>query len=407
MNKIDVKIKCLAVLLCTASMFQTLLAQVSPNIQINFSKEILDYGPVFSKKINELLSANGGTLSVGSGTYPILTPIQIKYKGQEVILNIVGKKGTKGKLPILMDSDTTRAPHNFLHFTGDVVNPSLTLNISNFEIIGNNIPYSKQHPFISNITNSYMSAISGLNLKTSNINNVTIRNFYGTGIILANYYESQKEPKLNRMESPKITNCSIVNVWAYNAKDQSGDAIAMWGVNKPVVQNNVMINTIKTTKFAGRAGLVLEHYTENAVVKKNKIGGYNRNIHIECDYGGHLISYNTLSQSSIAITLSEDCGLTASQKNLYSPIIIENNSMIYNQEFRRFNIPKKDYAFISVHRASPMLDGLTIRNNTMTYFLDKTVDQSKTSTRVKEKNKNIYIELNGQQNAVIDRNIFK
>lgn len=381
-------------------------ASLAQTQSIEFSSKIKDYGPVFTEKIQSLIKSKGGTLYVDQNTYPVLTPILINYNGDSITINIVGKKNKKGNLPILIDTDTSRVPHAFFGFQSNIVKPTLTFTMSNLELVGNNVPYSKQHPFYGNIKNSYSAAISGLNLVTCSIDNVVIKNFYGTGIILANYYNTGRIKKKSRMESPKITNCKILNVWCYNSKDQSGDGISFWAVNKAVVQNNVILNNIPTTRFGGRAGLVLEHYTENAIVKDNTIGGYNRNIHIECDYGGHMITKNTFTQSSIAITLSEDCRQSEEDKSAFSPITIKSNVMKYNQEFKKYNIGKADYAFISIYRPSFVLDGLTIIDNIMSYSIDKTLDQRKTSERVVKKADNIFIDLKGQQNVIVRGNKF-
>lgn len=370
---------------------------------LSFSDTVKDYGPVIGSILKDMIKKGGGTLKINYGKYPILSNVSVDNRNIVPKIKITGVKNKAGKLPILFDQDSTKNPHHFFLFVGNAGNPSMNITISNFVILGNNPKYSKSHPFFDNVPG--MQAISILNAKTATIDNVTIRDFYGSGVVIANYHDDQYNRE-KRGESPIIRNCKILNVWSWSKKMDSGAGIVFLSVNKPVVVNNTIINDLKETEFIGLGGIVLEHNTEKAIIQKNKIGGYASGVHAECDWGGHLIENNTFSQSSVAVTLSEDCNQPDRVKGQFSPIIIRKNVMNYNQEFVKYKIPRGNFSFVSVHRPNPMLDGLQVVDNTMNYKFDKTLDQSKMNPNIQKKDKSIYIELKGQSNAIVKGNKF-
>jgi hypothetical protein len=371
---------------------------------LSYSDTVKDYGPVISSILQRMMQTGGGTLKINYGKYPVHSTITVDNRGNLPKLSIIGVKNKAGKYPLFYDEDSSKNPHHFFSFTGNAVAPSMNIHMSNLEIVGNNIPYSKSHPFYNKVPG--MNAIVILNSYTATIENVIIRNFYGRGILMANYYD----PKYNRKyraEAPVIRNCKILNVWSWSSKMDSGDGIEFFSVNKPIVENNVIINELKNTKHIGRGGVVLEHNTEKSKIRNNRIAGYRSGIHAECDWGGHLIEKNTFTQSSIAVTLSEDCNQPDSLLKEFSPIVIRNNNMSYNQEQLKYKIPVGNFSFISVHRPNPMLNGLTVVDNTMTYSFDPTLKEKETNAKILKKDKSIYIELKGQPKTVVKGNRFK
>lgn len=371
---------------------------------ITYSEGVKDYGPVLKKAIDEMLASGGGTLQIKYGVYPLLTPVMIKNEGKPPKISIVGVKNKSGKLPIFVDRDSTKRPHNFFNFAGNISNPTMAVDISNIVIIGSNVPYSPSHPYFGKDDQIYALAIAGINVRSFNVKNVTIKNFYGRGIYIANFHDRRFNRRL-RVESPTVRNCKITNVWGFSKKDDSGDGVEFISANRPIVENCVIVNDMAQTKFAGRCGIVLEHNVENAIIRNNKIGGYQRNIHAECDWGGHLIEGNTFTQSSIAVTLSEDCNQPDSLK--FEPSIIRNNKMYYSQEFKKYRIPKSTYSFISIHKPSRMLEGLQIVNNKMYYTTGEPQKPSAARTAaVTGKEKSVYIDLKNQSKAIVKGNQF-
>jgi hypothetical protein len=392
--------------LVTLSAFQSFSQGKLSKVQtISYSDTLKDYGPLLQRTIEKIMASGGGTLLIKYGEYPLLTPIMVKNEGNSPKIIITGVKSKSGKLPVFIDADSKKSPHHFFHFSGNINNPSMSVTISNIAIIGNNIPYSSTHPFFGKENAIYSLAVAGINVKSFKVTNVNVKNFYGRGIYIANFHD-RKFNRRYRVESPVVRNCQIINVWGYSKRDDSGDGVEFISANNPIVENNTILNDLAQTKYVGRCGIVLEHNVEKAIIRNNTIGGYQRNIHAECDWGGHLIEGNSFSQSSIAITLSEDCGQPESLKSEFSPNIIRNNKMYYKQEYKKFSIPKSTYSFISIHKPSFMLEGLQIVNNKMFYTIDSKLDQSRTAKNILEKNKNIYIDLKNQSKAVVKGNQF-
>ncbi|MCE7058628.1 right-handed parallel beta-helix repeat-containing protein [Dyadobacter sp. CY343] len=378
---------------------------------ITYSDTVKDYGPVITRAFEDLIKAGGGTLRIRYGIYPVRSAVVVKRKQDTPKITVTGLKNSKGKLPILRDTNSAVPPHHFFSFEGNIDNPTMVVKISNLEFVGNNKPYSKGHPFFGNENMIYKHAIGGINVKTMTIENVTIRNFYGRGILIGNYLGG-KYTRKKRVESPVIRNCRIYNVWGYSKRDDSGDGIEFISVNKPTVENSTILNNLAQSKYIGRCGIVMERNTEKAIIRNNKIGGYARNIHVECDWGGHLIEKNNFSQSSIAVTLSEDCGQSIDLKDQFSPITIRNNTMVYNQEYHTYNIKRSPFSFISIHKPTFMLDGLQITGNKMTLLGVKKPVQAKQpiqaqNARVASEAVNTrYIDTKGQSNVKISGNSF-
>jgi len=374
---------------------------------ITFSDTVKDYGPVLQKAVNEIAKAGKGTIKIKYGIYPVLTQVTLEKKTGSLDIVVTGVKNAKGKLPVLKDADSTRAPHGFFQFHGNAAKPELTITISNIELVGNNIPYSPSHPFFGKPTLIYSHALSGLNVRTMKVENVTIRNFYGRGIMIGNYF-NRKYDRRHRAESPIVRNCKILNVWGFSRKDDAGDGVEFISAHKPVVENNVILNNLPDSKYMGRCGVVLEHNTENAIIRNNVIGGYSRNIHVECDWGGHLIEKNKFSQSSVAVQLSEDCAQSDTLKNHFGPIIIRNNTMAYNGELLTYKIPRAKFAFVTIYKPSFMLDGLQIINNKMTIVPEASAKQavSANARSNNEKDQKAYIDVKNQAKVTIKGNSF-
>lgn len=372
---------------------------------VAYSDSIKDYGPILTNAIQDVVKAGKGIVKVKYGIYPLLTPVAINVKSGSPDIVVIGVKNSKGKLPVFKDTDTSRAPHHFFHFRGNTGKPTMRVSLSNLELIGNNVSYSPTHPFFGKTNLIYFIAIAGLDIANMKVENVTIRNFYGRGILIANYFNA-KYDRRHRVESPVVRNCKILNVWGYSKKDDSGDGVEFFSANKPLIENNLIINNLPDSRYFGRCGIVLEHNTEKATIRNNRVGGYTRNVHIECDWGGHLIERNHFSQSSVAVNLSEDCGQPDSLKKEFRPIVIRNNTMTYKDELITYKIPRSPFSFISIYKPSSMLEGLQILNNKMVIQSTSPKKQVTTARTNNEQSTKRYIDIKTQDKVTIKGNSF-
>jgi len=378
---------------------------LSPSV---FSNEIVlkpkvgvkDYAPIIQEHLETLAKQGGGTLKVSYGNYPMLNQVHLTELNKSVIVTIKGINGQNNAKPFFYDTAATKNPHSFFVFQGNIGVPNLTVNILNIHIKGNNQPFTAAHPFVNKVF--YTRAIACLNTNTVTIKNVDISNFYGDGIMLSQGMDTRE--KKFRVNKPIIADCKILNTWGWGPSDDSKDGIMLWQVNAPLVENCLIVNDVNVTKHKGRCGIVLEHNTENAIVRNNVVGGYDRNLHIECDFGGHLITKNTFKYSNNAVTLSYDCNQPISRKNDYRPIVIENNTFNYFDELSRIKSAQNDFGFISIHKKSFVLNGLKIRNNTFLTTKGKVKVKNTTDGVIGAKR---YIWLGGQENVIIEQNVYK
>lgn len=216
------------------------------NRTLNVSKGVNDYGPVILNMMKEMAQSGGGTIKFGPGVFPVLTPVDFQNQKDVLSFSFIG---SGQNATILQDTRTSAQPHTFLKLTGAFYKPLMTLKVSDLSIVGNNVPYGPSHPFFGSKGTAYSFAIIGQNLKTAGITNVTIKNFYGTGIMLGNSDANKDNAKLRRMESPVISKVSIINTWAQNNRDDSGDGIMLWYVNKPTVQYCNISNSLNQSKY--------------------------------------------------------------------------------------------------------------------------------------------------------------
>lgn len=363
-------------------------------VQVNFDPRIEDYAPLVQKALDEVYAAGGGAVEIGPGAYPLKSTVGLTHPGNNLIeVTIRGLVNAAGEVPLLYYRDATLKPYSFFVFRGDVNTPRLSIFLSDIAMQGNNVPMNRSktnvpgddgvttpwevipfndiaydktygHPWIYRKDTGYDAAVRGIDIQTLHANNVTIRDFYGNGIMLSNYGELPEQG----VQSPRITNCKLLNVWQWHAPDDAGDAIMLWHAANPVVENNVIFNDMAFTRWMGRCGLVLEHLTSNASVKDNLIGGYARNIHIELTLGGHEIVRNRLLSSDIGIVFNEPRGgiydLPPSQ-----PVTIKDNYFEYKREFAQYRSLQFGgrRAFIDFTTPSPLLEGSVISDNKMLF----------------------------------------
>ncbi len=406
-------------------------ASVERVLRLEHSAQVQDYSEQITQKLRSLADAGGGTLVIPYGKYPVLNHVVLELGDKQVTLKVQGEKDEQGRLPVLFDTDVARDPHHFFFMKDDMQSPRVSLWFSNIEMQGNNVPrdaskatrpfildegqtdlepnvnlprdQSYGHPFFFR-GNIHSAAIRAMNVKELHVDHVVIRDFFGNGIVVANY-GAEHWQRERRSAKVNITNSQIYNVWEWHQYDNTGDGIMMWNVGSGKIENNRIINDLAHTRWFGRCGIVLETNTEGILVKNNVISGYARNIHIELTFGGHQIINNKLLASDNGITLNEPNLVDRNPEVLKTtrPVLIKDNVFEYAQERERYGIHQLGgpRAFIGItFPRSPALNGSQLINNRFTYKLHKDVKLNPwRAYDVQNKTRHIYV-----QNAFLIEN---
>jgi parallel beta-helix repeat protein len=369
-------------------------------LQLEYNSAITDYAAIIKDKLTEIADHGGGTLVVPYGEYPIKSEMVFaRHTGPAFHISIKGERGPNGQFPLFYDKDPGALPHQFLSFQSNWSNPQLSFSVSNLRIEGNNVPFSASHPFYGPLAVP-QTCISGRNVHSGTVKNVIISNVYGNGIEFVNGGTSGKN---TRVESVVIKSCKILNSWSDNLQDNSGDGIMLWGCNNPVVQNCIISSNPNTVNYYPRCGIVLEHGSEKATIRNNYIEGYKKNIHIECDYGGHLIENNYLMKNGRwGIVFVESCAQDPAQANDYSPCKVRNNIFQYDQTYLQYGADHR--AFISMEK-SFVLDGMEITGNKFV-FDEKGSNNDRANYINTHEPYNVYIQTHGQDLITISGNIY-
>lgn len=253
-----------------------------------------DYNAIMNC-IRAALKENKSKILIPLGKYKISQPIVLFYLDNDI--TIEGISNTSD-LPEII----TTGNFSILSFRGFLYDESKGIaRVSNLKLTSANLPYSLTHPKINKPEWNYGLSIT--DKKEAYIDNVVVNNVYGEGIFIATT-QLTNIPLSARFKNVEIKNSKIINVWGFFPKDDSyGDGIYISNVEKGLIENNEIRNDFIFTKQLGRAGLVLEYMTQNCVVRNNYIFGYDRGIHIEADYGGHILNYNKIEGTDFGITI--------------------------------------------------------------------------------------------------------
>lgn len=263
---------------------------------------------------------NKGVAVITPGKYKISKAIYFFLKDNE-LLSIKGQTDKKGNYPVIF----TDQFQSLFVFEADRNKPVGNVSITQLELRGNNVPYSASHPYFGQ-HDKYVSGVGLFNLRTVAVSKLIVRDVYGEGIDVRNW-NYQNNPLNNRFTSVKILNNKILNCWGANPPkpgggpaDEYGDGIYVSNATNILIQGNQVINNLAVTKQFGRAGLVIEYNCEGAIIEKNTISGYDRDIHLEADFGGHIIRNNRLTGTDFSICVWGN--LTTGKQE---PISIVNN----------------------------------------------------------------------------------
>lgn len=264
--------------------------------------------------------ANNGVAVLTPGKYKVSKAIYFYLKDNNLV-SIKGQADKKGNYPVIF----TDKLESIFVFESDPNKPAGNVAMSQLELIGNNPPYSSSHPYFGK-HDTYASGVAFFNLKTVSVNKLTVRNIYGEGINVRNW-NYQKNPAANRFTSVNITDNKILNCWGANPpkagggpSDEYGDGVYVNNATNISILRNQIINNLAVTKQFGRAGLVIEYNCDGATIEQNTISGYDRDIHLEGDFGGHMIRNNRLTGSDFSI-----CVYGNLHTGTHKPISIVNN----------------------------------------------------------------------------------
>lgn len=368
-------------------------------LELEYNSSISDYANIIKAKLNEIADHGGGTLIVPYGEYPLRSDMIFeRHTGPAFAVAIVGIRSENGEFPLFYDRDQSKKPHQFFSFQSNWNTPQMSFSVRNLRFEGNNHPYSPSHPFYGSGAVP-RPCISGKNVATGTVKNVIISNIYGDGIFFVNGGANGKN---TRIESVVIKSCKILNCWSDNLLNNTGDGIMLWSCNKPLVEGCIISNDVNVTKHYSRGGIILEHGAEKAIIKNCFIQGYQRNIHIECDYGGHLITNNKIYRNSkVGIVFSEDCGQDINEQTDYSPSKVINNEFLYDQNYLEYNA--NHATFIYIYKKSFVLNGLEIKDNTF-HFKEKNSPPDRAQYLKFSHPFNVYIQTHGQENVTISNN---
>lgn len=223
-----------------------------------------------------------------------------------------------------------------------------------------------------------VNAISVLNYRYIHIANCTFRNLYGQAIYIFNQDLNKNTDTTIRASYAEVYNTMIYNCWGqqfYQTPngnfDYYGDGILLSSVAKGAVFNNIVYNDINTTGYYGRLGIGTDFQTGNIKIVRNRIHGYDRNIHIENSRGGITVSYNKITGSEMGIFIWPfNTQLTHS-----NPLIIEYN-YISNwgipHSFKSPRLFSKYSGLINFFSDSYIHRNSIVRNNTI--VVDKNVN---------------------------------
>lgn len=249
-----------------------------------------------------------------AGNYLISKPIDVFLSSGSLIITGESKSLTKIK-NINQGSVITIRGFYSLPSMGEFKMSDLTL-AGEFPI------YSSSNRFINKPKFYYGVMVS--DLKSVTITNIKVEGIYGEGISIFTTKSVGSELS-SRFQSVNISNNEILNCWGYDPKtDSYGDGIYIANASKGTIKGNKVLNDFSKTKQFGRSGIVVEYYCSNISLLNNRIFGYDRGIHFEGDFGGHLIEGNNIGGSDLGLVFYNV------NKNGNKPVVVKNNIISNN-----------------------------------------------------------------------------
>jgi len=260
------------------------------------------------------------------GTYLVQGSLKIVVTGCDSLVIRGYPRG--GKLPLLK----TTSFITLLDISSPSLAPNKKISVENLALKGNNPPFSSAHPYFDK--GAFTAGLRISNMKMASVQGNQISDFYGEGIFIGYAGVGGLSHRFDHIE---VANNEVLDCWGLHPTksptggfDDYGDGIYIGNVATGNILNNKIINNLSVTKQIGRAGLVLEYNDEDCLVSSNYISGYDRDIHLEGDVGGHIIAHNTLEGTDFGILVFD----TPTDRS--KPIKIIDNT-ITNKGFPRAN----------------------------------------------------------------------
>lgn len=322
---------------------------------------------ILRRALDSAAQAGGGTVYLPEGSYKITGALHINFHSEKTI-KIVGENAVIYPTKLFYyfySNNTKKKPHPF----GEIEVTGVTID-------GSRLPHPQKH-YYDNPWCAYGMFFT--NVRAIHIHDCTFKNIYGTAIKLV-LHQVNRELKNT---SVSIHDNKIKDTWGFNptkdyinkkkpeqaAYDNYGDGIAIWGYSDAIIRDNYIYNDVKNTRFFGRCGIAVENFSENTLIERNTIYGYDRNIHLEMDRGGHLILDNKIGGSDIALYL----WLTKTYDGRYpnNPIVFKNNKIYYDGEIQKYNLkpfmgPRVFIAFRG-NQANEIYQNSVVKGNTFTH----------------------------------------
>lgn len=235
------------------------------------------------------------------GTY--LVQGSLKFVITDCDSLVIRGESIHGKRPLMK----TTAFITLLDISSPLSTPKGKVSVEGLALRGNNPPFSSTHPYFDK--GAFTVGVRILNMREASVLHNQISNFYGDGIYVGYANASDAKPS-HRFDHVEINHNEVIDCWGLHPTkspagvfDNYGDGIYTSNLASGSICNNKIINDLNTTKQVGRAGLVLEFNDEDCLVKGNYIFGYDRDMHLEADVGGHLIENNTLEGTDFGILI--------------------------------------------------------------------------------------------------------
>ncbi|WP_118952461.1 right-handed parallel beta-helix repeat-containing protein [Taibaiella helva] len=364
-------IKSITTLLCLLLASVSIRAQLVVNVKEYGAKGdgVTDDASAFQKAADKASAAGAATISIPAGNYFVSRTINIRLDaGKKIKLSGAGSisAGSKGASTIF-----TKSLCSIFYINCPAPTMGGSIECNGICLKGNNVPYTTKHPYYN--TDNYAYGIVFNNIASVKMTNSYVGSFYGGGIKVGNARQTAN-PLSNRSAEVSIINNLVANCWGLHFTksnagfvDNYGDGIYLDNVINARVMNNRIENNVTVTRSLGRAGIVLEYNTENCLLQGNTIKGYDRNIHVEGDFGGHTINGNKIFGSDLGILIhsyalkradGRPAAVTISGNQITNAGFTENLQTAW---------PVRDRALISIHSASGERKASRVIGNVLTY----------------------------------------
>lgn len=304
------------------------------------------------------IDAKSGSATVffPEGVFITKKPISAFYTNY--LLHVKGSGRSKTTLKNI-------SSESVLQIRGYYSNPSTgQFEIENISLEGQFPAYSIGSAFINK--NKWYVGLSVTDMHTVSINNISVQNIYGEGIYISNT-NGDKAALNSRFKKVAISNSIVKNCWGLNPKlDDYGDGIYISHVESAYLQNNSIINDLQITNQFGRSGIVIEFKAEDCVIKGNVIQGYDRAMHFEDDFGGHIIEANKISHVDLGLVFfNRKQELNKAVKILDNAFSNKGLKKSFTSLIRTRGIDNiSGRSFINFYAVGDVRAGSIIRNNT-------------------------------------------